>query len=258
MQKTEMYIEDKDIHKGHRSRMKLKLEKYGPRIFDTYELLEMLLYYVIPYKDTNPIAKRLLAAFGSLDGVLSAPVEELARVDGIGERCAEFISLTGRVMIEDLALEHRRAVRVFDDYHDTGSFLASYFENNDCSVCMMMLDSAMRLIGISDIPVKDFGSAAVKPKYFVDEVLSSGATVVVIAHRRHSLVYFSDAAIATDKLIRAELSHLGVIVAEHYVICGKDYSGLRPNFSLGAPESTPELERFYESVPEQIGGYHEK
>ena len=61
-----MYIEDKDIHKGHRARMRSKLESYGPRIFDTYELLEMLLYYVIPYRDTNPIAKRLLAAFGSL------------------------------------------------------------------------------------------------------------------------------------------------------------------------------------------------
>ena len=253
-----MHIEDKDIHKGHRARMRAKLDNYGPRIFDTYELLEMLLYYVIPYKDTNPIAKRLLARFGSLDGVLTASVSELAEVDGMGERCAAFISLCGRALIEDAALEYRRAVPVFNDYHSTGRYLSSYFAENGTNVCMMMLDNNMRLIDICNIPVEDFGSAAVKPKYFVDDVLLSGAAIVIIAHRRHSLLYFSESAIATDKLIRAELSNIGVTVAEHYVISGKDYCGLRSHFSLGAPENSPELEKFYDSVPEELRGYHEK
>ena len=252
-----MYIEDKDIHKGHRARMRSKLESYGPRIFDTYELLEMLLYYVIPYRDTNPIAKRLLAAFGSLEGVLDAPISELAEVDGIGVKCAEFISLVGRTMIEDLALEHRKPIRLFNNYYDTGRFLVSYFEKNGGSVCMMMLDNAMRLIDVADIPADDFGSAAVKPRYFVDAVLAHGASIVILAHRRHSLLYFSDAALATDKLIRAELSGIGVTVAEHYVVSGKDYSGYRPNFTLGSSENTPELEKFYESVPAELRGDYE-
>lgn len=253
-----MYIEDKDIHKGHRARMRSKLEHYGIRIFDTYELLEMLLYYVIPYKDTNPIAKRLLSAFGSLDGVLNAPVSELAKVDGIGERCAEFISLAGRAMLEDLALEYRRKTPVFNDYHRTGRFLASYFAENGGSVCMMMLDNAMRLIDVCDIPAEDFGSAAVKPRYFIDAIISSGASIAILAHKRHSLLYFSDSALATDKLIRAELSAIGVTVAEHYVVSGNDYSGFRPNFSLSAPEITPELQEFYNSVPEELRGCYEE
>ena len=253
-----MYIEDKDIHKGHRARMRSKLESYGPRIFDTYELLEMLLYYVIPYRDTNPIAKRLLSQFGSLDAVLSAPAEELAKVDGIGERCAQFLSLAGRAMVEDSAMERRRTVPVFNDYHSTGRFLATYFADSTHSVCMLMLDNNMRMIDVVDIPVESFGSAAVKPKYFVDAVLLSGASVVIIAHKRHSLLYFSDASLATDKLIRAELMNIGVTVAEHYVVSGKDYSGLRSHFSLNAPVNTPELERFYESVPAELRGYHDE
>ena len=60
------------VHKGHRSRMKEKLLTFGERIFHTYELLEMLLYYVIPYRDTNPISKALLKRFSGIDGVLSA------------------------------------------------------------------------------------------------------------------------------------------------------------------------------------------
>ena len=252
-----MYIEDKDIHKGHRSRMRDKLESFGPRIFDTYELLEMLLYYAVPYKDTNPIAKRLLAAFGSLDGVLSAPVEELARVDGIGEKCAELISLVGRAMTEDSSLQKHRDVRVFDNYHQTGRFLVSHFEESGSSICMMLLDNGMRLIKVEDIPVDDFTSAAVKPKYFINAALLSGASIAILAHKRHSLLYFSDSSLATDKLIRTELSGIGVTVAEHYVISGKDYSGLRPNFTFGSVMDAPELERFLESVPSEGGHYGE-
>lgn len=252
-----MYIEDKDIHKGHRSRMRSKLSSYGPRIFDTYELLEMLLYYVIPYKDTNPIAKRLLSAFGSLDGVFNAPVSELAKVDGIGEKCAEFISLAGRVVSEETSFVGRRKVRVFDNYHDTGKFLVSYFEHNDSSVCMMMLDGGMRLIGIEPISDKDFSSAAVKPKYFLNAAILSGASVVIIAHKRHSLLYFSEGAMATDKMLRNELAGIGITVAEHYVVSGKDYVGMRTGFSLGLRTDTPELERFYESMPKYEGGLYE-
>ena len=86
-----------NVHQGHRQRMRAKLYTHGDRIFDTYELLEMLLYYVIPYKDTNPISKRLLERFGSLDGVLSARKNELAEIDGIGERAAGLISAVGEL-----------------------------------------------------------------------------------------------------------------------------------------------------------------
>ena len=91
----ENYIDDSRIHEGHRSRMRAKLLTHGQRIFDTYELLEMLLYHMIPYKDTNPLSKRLLAAFGSLEGVLSASREELAACLGIGERTADFLTAVG-------------------------------------------------------------------------------------------------------------------------------------------------------------------
>ena len=92
-------IADSHIHDGHRLRMRAKLLSHGQKIFDTYELLEMLLYYVIPYKDTNPIAKRLLARFGGLEGVLNATKDELIEVSGIGNTSAEFLIKAGKAAL---------------------------------------------------------------------------------------------------------------------------------------------------------------
>ena len=249
-----MPIADKDIHKGHRARMKAKLEAYGPRIFDTYELLEMLLYHVIPYRDTNPIAKRLLASFGSLDGVLSADKESLAEVDGIGMRCAEFLRMVGDIMAQDAAMEFGYSVDVFDDYNFAGAYMADYLAHSDAKICVALLDNGMRLIDIKDIPGTDFSSGAVKPKYFIDAALSSGATVAILAHKHdYGALFPSEGDMATDKLIRSELAQVGVVVAEHYIVGGARYVGLRLGLSIRVSDSMDGLERFYESIPVMAG-----
>ena len=253
-----MPIEDKDIHKGHRSRMRAKLASYGPRIFDTYELLEMLLYYVIPYKDTNPIAKRLLDTFGSLDGVLSADAQALSDVDGIGERCADFIGHVGMIMYENDAMSFGCEVDVFDDYNFAGTYFTKYFASSKSNICIALLDNAMRLINVVDIPGKDFASGAVKPKYFIDAALNARATVAIIAHvHEHGALFPTEGDMATDKLIRSELAGIGVTVAEHYVISGKDYAGMRVGYALGLATDMPELERFLDSIPVESGGAYD-
>lgn len=249
-----MPIADKDIHKGHRARMRSKLETYGPRIFDTYELLEMLLYYVIPYKDTNPIAKRLLEAFGSLDGVLSADPEALAAVDGIGVRCADFLVRVGEIIDEDRSMSFGCRVDVFDDYSFAGAYLADYLYHSEASICMALLDNGMRLIDIKDIPGNDFASGAVKARYFIDAALSGGASVVIIAHKHeHGALFPTEGDMATDKLVRAELARLGIAVAEHYIVGGSRYVGLKLGLSIRVSDSMCGLERFYESIPVMAG-----
>lgn len=243
-----MNISDKDIHKGHRSRMRSKLELYGARIFDTYELLEMLLYYVIPYKDTNPIAKRLLSEFGDLDGVLRAPVSALTEISGIGERCADLIARTGRIMFESYAMDFGCEVEIFDDYHQTGRFLTEYFKKSESSICIMLLDNGMRLIDVKDIPGDNFASGGVKAKYFIDAALGSGATVAVVAHKSRTM-FPGEGEMATDKLIRTELAKVGVAVAENYMISGNNYTGIKVRLSIGVSQMIPGLERFYDSIP---------
>ena len=85
------------VHQGHRARQRKKLLENGPRAFADHELLEMLLYYAIPRRDTNELAHRLLERFGSLQGVFSAPVEELSTVEGVGENAAVLLNLVPQI-----------------------------------------------------------------------------------------------------------------------------------------------------------------
>ena len=127
-------LPDEKLHVGHRARMRRKFLSYGPRIFDTYELLEMLLYHVIPYKDTNPIAKRLLMEFGSLEGVLTASPEELSRVSGIGEHAAELLTTVGKAA-DALWLDSPADAVIYNDYDRAGRRMVEYFKNNKKNAC---------------------------------------------------------------------------------------------------------------------------
>ena len=79
-------------HDGHRQRIIEKLDKGG---LQEHELLEILLFNAIPRRNTNDIAHRLLAAFGGIEGVFSASVEQLKTVDGVGDNVAAYLRCIG-------------------------------------------------------------------------------------------------------------------------------------------------------------------
>ena len=81
------------MHEGHRKRLRENFLKNGLDNFQSHNVLEMLLFYTIPRSDTNETAHRLIDRFGSLSAVLEAPVEELMKVKGVGERTATFLHL---------------------------------------------------------------------------------------------------------------------------------------------------------------------
>lgn len=85
-----------NIHAGHRDRLRDKALKQGIDTLQDHEVLEIMLSYVIPYKDTNPTSHALLNKFGSIHRVLSMPKEELMTVEGIGEKTAKYIITLGQ------------------------------------------------------------------------------------------------------------------------------------------------------------------
>ena len=79
-------------HSGHRDRMRKKFIDYGGESFETHEILEMILYYAYPMRDTNPIAHRLLERFGSLSNLIDSPYNALIEA-GLTNNVATYIKL---------------------------------------------------------------------------------------------------------------------------------------------------------------------
>ena len=98
-----------NIHQGHREKMRQRFLKSGLESFADHEALELLLYYAIPRRDTNPIAHRLMERYGSLTAVLSAPAEDLKKVEGIG-----ICELTNADVVRHVMVQ--RIVKAYEEY----------------------------------------------------------------------------------------------------------------------------------------------
>ena len=243
------------IHKGHRGRMRRKVSENGPRVFDTYELLEMLLYRTVTAKDTNPHSKLLLAEFGSLEGVFLAKREELKRVNGIGDKSAgliEAVSAALEIAYDDVSRESE----TFDDYDTLGERLIEYFAGKHKSETVMLsLDNSMRLISIDTVYDLDYSSGGVRPASFMDMAVKRRASVAVIAHNHpFGPICPTDGDLATNVLIRANLANIGVTLVEDYVISGDKYFGFMHHKLDGIFRQRPALKKFVDSKRRSANG----
>jgi len=104
-----MAAEKKNVHAGHRKRMRERFLNGGLDNFQPHEVLELLLFEYIPVVNTNPIGHELIERFGSVKNVLTAPYEELVKVPGIGPKAAEGILSVYPIMTNDICDSFRKS-----------------------------------------------------------------------------------------------------------------------------------------------------
>lgn len=246
-----------NLHIGHRERMRNKLFLHSARVFDTYEILEMILYYAIPGRDTNPISKSLLKRFGTIGGVLSADISELMEVPGVGRRTAELISLLGGYS-ELLLCGEDEEQTTLCDYREAGKFLVEYFEGLEGQdvprTVMVSLDNRMRVISVDVMYELDFSSAGVRDRSFVELAMRKRAAAVILAHSHPfgaPIPHEGDRA--TNLYIASSLASCGIILAEHFIISGKRFVGFMTHLPTAFAQ-VPEVNSFIRS---KTGGANE-
>ena len=130
------------IHKGHRTRLRDEFFHNGFDLFDDSTLLEMLLFYCVPRKNTNRLAHHLISRFGSLHGVLEAGTDEL-RSFGLSENGALMLKLMYDVMETTYSDPDRHSGRLTADSIES-FFLNRYIGNDSDESCILLLDSQCR------------------------------------------------------------------------------------------------------------------
>lgn len=210
--------DDKPHYTGHRDRLRERFVA-APDSLPDYELLELLLFMAIPRRDVKPIAKTLIARFGSLNGVLNASVTELEGVDGISEITATAIKIIRaaglRMLKQDLATRPilNSWQRLLDYLH------ASMAHEKKEHFRLLFLNKKNELIADE---VQQSGTVDHTPAYpreIMKRALELGATALILVHNHPSGDSApSKADIDMTKQICAAASPFGIIVHDHLIV----------------------------------------
>lgn len=225
------------IHDGHRQRLKDRFRTEGLDNFDEHEVLELLLFYCIPRKNTNDIAHALIHRFGSLAQVLDAPAEELAKVPGIGENAATFLTLTTAVGRYYLVNRSMQTV-ILPTVDACGKYLTPFFygRRNE-TVFLLCLDAKCKVLCCKELGEGSVNSAGVPIRRIVEAALGVNATSVVLAHNHPSgLAIPSGEDVQTTRRVAAALNAVEIALADHLVVADEDYVSLAQS-GLYRPET---------------------
>jgi DNA repair protein RadC len=216
---------------GHRGRLRQRFREAGEEALSDYELLELLLFRALPRRDVKPLAKALIAIFGSFAEVVAAPAARLAEVKGLGEAA-----------ITELKLVHAAASRLLRGEVKKRPVLSSWSAVLDyCRSAqafadreqfrVLFLDKRNQLIADELQQVGTVDHTPVYPREVVKRALELSATAVVLVHNHPSGDPTpSQADIKMTQQIIAIARPLGISVHDH-IIVGKEghasFKGMR-------------------------------
>ncbi len=218
---------EKNIHSGHRKRVKEKALQKGFSYLDDHQLLELLLFYSIPREDTNALAHTILNEFGSFNELLKASSEQLKNVKGVGDNTALLLSVIGELSkrASKLPLDKRMLYKCSEDFKN----LACTTLKGEAieKVYVFCFDSNGKLKKTVEISSGDEASAVIDVKLAVKALIDSDSKKAVLAHN-HPLgeAVPSAADIDSTRSVSVMLRKLGFLLADHIIIgeSGDSYS----------------------------------
>ena len=219
--------ENKSVHEGHRNRLKSKFIENGFQGFEPHNILELLLFYSIPRKDTNEIAHSLINRFGSLKNVFNASFEELIEVDGIKENSATLIKMVPMIAREYVN-DSFKEVPVFDSANKIGEYFVNKFlgEKNEI-VYAMLLSNKFELLSVVKVHEGSVNSAYVSSRKILDSVVKTNAAMIVLAHNHpDGTCCPSMDDIDTTANLASAFSAFNIPLVEHFLIAGKEYCAI--------------------------------
>lgn len=221
-------------HKGHRERLRDRVRKEGLKNFQDYQVLEYVLTFAIPYKDTNEIAHRLINKFGSFYGVLEADEDDLALVKGMGQASAHFVANL-RNIFHYYELDRSKVVSKIigpgEAYNYIKPFLSNKLVEEMYVVC---LTPKSKIVSVDKISEGTSNETNVSIRLIIDKMSRTKVSNIIVAHN-HPKGKATPSA-SDDKFTRALTTTLeisGSHMLDHIIIGeGNDYYSYREHAML--------------------------
>ncbi len=214
-----------NLHDGHRSRVKEQFLSGGygegtpPHI-----LLEILLYFSVPRRDTNPIAHRLLNTFGSLENVLNAPQSELVKIKGVTQNTVALFRIFGRIN-HQIAEDRAKKVEYVYNHDDIGRYMLKRFENlHEEHTGMLFLKASGKILSFDILGKGDISSVGISARMVLERAIKYDASIAVLAHNHPSGVALpTQVDIEVTRGLVDSLWQVGIKLADHIIVADGDF-----------------------------------
>ncbi len=213
---------------GHRERLRERFREAGADAVSDYELLELLLFRVLPRRDVKPLAKSLLEHFGSFAEVISAPEVRLAEVKGLGDAGITELKIVQAAASRLLRGEVKRRPVLSSwstvlDYCRTAQAFADREQFR-----VLFLDKRNQLIADELQQVGTIDHTPVYPREVVKRALELSATAIILVHNHPSGDPTpSRADIQMTQQIIAVAQPLGIGVHDHIIVGKEGHASLK-------------------------------
>lgn len=215
--KTEKVKNNQNPNAGHRERLRQRYLKHGLDGFEEHEVLELLLFQFLPYKDTNKIAHRLIDRFGSLANVLDAEYDSLVEVDGISHVTAVNLSIYKSILTRyTKGKADGRSLAKLSDIIDYSKEILQ--ESSYERLVAVFTDNRTTVIAKSEYTTNDKSVIKVDVKRIVKDAMAHNSAGVILIHchiKGESKPSKADIAF-TDKL-KTVLSGIDIVLLEHLI-----------------------------------------
>ena len=229
-------MSDEPHYLHHRQKLRDRFEKSGAEGMHDYELLELLLTYAIPRMDVKPLAKRLIAAFGSLSGVLDADMNRLQKVRGVGTMTAPLIRLVNQLYTTYLA-ENMKKGDVLSSPEAVLKFARVRLSGLKHEAFMVIfMNTKNEVIDYSVLQEGTVDNVAVYPRRIIERALARHASGLILVHNHPS---GNPSPSKEDRLLTRDISEaartLDIRVLDHIIVGKNGYFSFIENDMMPSP-----------------------
>lgn len=219
---------DPSLHRNHRKRMKERLLREPDHLQD-HEILELLLYYAIPQKNTNPLAHTLLEKFGSLPGVFEAPIEELCDIKGVGDHVALLLHLMPNLLRRYYSQIDEKETVLLASIQDVCNYLKPLFLGRTTEWLYLICLNQKHKITFSGFLFEgSINAIIVRIRDIISICLNNNADSIILAHNHpNSLALPSPEDVYTTEKVFHALQSIGIKLWDHIIICGLEAVSMR-------------------------------
>lgn len=221
-----------NVHKGHRQRLLDKYLQNGINSLEDHEVLEILLFFALSRCNTNDISHKLINRFGSISGVINAPIDEIMEIDGVGQSSAVLLRFLGD-FVDNYKVNNNYTCQLNSQEKIIEFCKNSFINNEKESFHLLFLDKRKYLVSHISLTDCKLNSVIVDLKSILMKAFNTNAGSIIFVHNHpNAPAIASENDINTTRNIMDLFSKVDINIIDHIIIGNDGYHSMRKSGTL--------------------------